>query len=207
MVHTYVRSVYFSSVLVVLACAAGCVSQAPVRRIDLTERQGLYVVAYVEDAAVRGDIERQLVADLIDQGIRAYPSAEDFEHITSTTAERVFTAADRRRAVAVLVLDPVNRDGTGSIVADPRRISPAHPDLQALYDYSRSNRQAYDPTKEAVVEANLFTMDGGELFWSGTAWSFAADGTGAALRELSGQISEQIAEARARLLGSGSRRD
>jgi hypothetical protein len=199
-VHNHVRLVFLSIAL----AGAACVSEQPVRRIDLTERQGLYVVAYVADASIRADIEQQLVADLRARRMRAYPSSDDFEDITSTTAEGVFTAANRRRVVAVLVLDPVNRDGTGSVVANPQRISPTHPDLRALYDYSRDHRRAYDPNQEAIVEANLFAMDNGELFWSGTAWSFAADGSGTALRELSGQITDAIAAARARLLGSGS---
>ncbi len=191
-------------VLMVLACCGGCASQPQVKSIDLTEREGIYVLAYVEDESARAHIERQVVDDLTARGMRAYPSVDDFDDIASTTAERVFTAADRRRAVAVLVLDPVNRNNTGSVVGNPRRISPTQPNLQALYDYSRSRMQTYDPTKEAIVEANLFVADGGELFWSGTAWSFAADGSGTALRELSGQITDALADARARLLDSGS---
>jgi hypothetical protein len=199
-----VRTCDLYALTLILLAVGGCAPQQQVTRIDLTQRQGVYVVAHVEHEIIRAGMERRLREDLAAWGMRAYASVDDFDDVTSTTAERVFTAADRRRAVAVLVPDLVNRDGTGGIVDDPRRISPAHPDLRALYEYSRSQGRAYDPNREAIVEANLFNLEGGELFWSGTAWSFEADGSGAAIRELSSQIAAALAEARAHLLGSGS---
>ena len=194
--------------LVSITFASGCAGPTQVTSIDLTERQGVYVVAYVDDERVRASLERQLAEDLAGHGIESYPSIEDIADIIASTADGVLSAADQHRAAALLVLNPVNRDGSGSVVVDPRRISPVHPDLQAMYQYSRRHAEVvYDPEREAILEVNLFAVSGGsrgELFWSGTAWSFEADGTGAAVRDLSGQIAGEMAKARQRLLGSES---
>jgi hypothetical protein len=191
--------------LTLTALASGCAGPT-ITSIDLSEHRGAYVVAYLADNTVRGAMERRLVADLAAQEINAWPSLDDIVDITRSSAALVLDDAVRHGAAAVLVLNLVNHDGSGGIVANPQRNSPEHPDLQAMYQYSREHSTiAYDPGHEAIVEVNLFIAGGdsrGELFWSGTIWSFAADGSGAAMRDVSDQVALELAKARERLLGT-----
>jgi hypothetical protein len=59
-------------------------------------------------------------------------------------------------------------------------------------------------SQEALVEVNLFLLQGAQAqrFWSGVAITGAADGSGAGLRDLSGQIAEALARAQRELRGN-----
>lgn len=187
-----------------LTMAIGCATQTQVRSIDLSERRGVYLVVFVSDPGLRVDAEEQLVADLSERGIQAFASHRDIRDITTSSAPRVRAAALARNAAAIVLINPVARDGSGSLVDNPQRVSPEHPDLKAFYAYSREQRAStVDPDREVIVEVNLFGLgeDRAVLFWSGTTWSFEADGAGGAVPGLSAQIADAMAQARARLLG------
>lgn len=191
-----------------LACAlfasvCACATQTQVRSIDLSERRGAYLIVYVPDPVLRRDAENQLVADLADRGILAFASHRDVEDITRSSPSRVRAAAMATGAAFVLLVNPVERDGSGALVDNPRRVSPEHPDLQAFYAYSRERQPPQTIGDEVIIEVNLFVL-GGErtnLLWSGTAWSFEADGKGRAVPGLSQQIADAMAQAKAELLG------
>ncbi|MCZ6710645.1 MAG: hypothetical protein O7B25_09800, partial [Gammaproteobacteria bacterium] len=48
------------------------------------------------------------------------------------------------------------------------------------------------------AEVNLFILDGeaANLYWSGTTWSFHADGEGTAIRGISETIADQLQQVR-----------
>ncbi len=100
--------------------------------------------------------------------------------------------------ISVIVINQVSRDATNSVVRNPERISPAHPDLQAFYDYSRGRQPVVEQGQEVFAEVNLFVLDGDKanLFWSGTTWSFQADGQGTAIRGISETIANQLEKVR-----------
>lgn len=183
--------------------AAACAGNPQVKSIDLTQGRGVFLVVFIADPSIRMSAETQLAADLRARGIEAHPSFEDIEPITTSSAGQVQAAAKSRNAAAVAIINPVHRDGEGSAVDDPVRISPLHEDLQAFYDNSRRATPPSSDAREAMVEVDLFTLTQGtaELFWSGTAWSFDGDGAGAAIPRLSEQIADAMAQARSRVLG------
>ncbi len=191
-----------------LACLTGlfgaCASKTEVRSIDLTRQTGAYVVAYTPRTSVRLAVEQQLIADLAERGMTAFPSSADFPDITTSTSEQILQQANAHRALTVLVINRVASGGVASPVRNPARISPEHPSLRAFYEYSRRQAGAhYDPEREAVVEVNLFLIQdsNAELFWSGTVWSFAADDSGDAIRALSAQIADQLDQVRRTVRG------
>lgn len=181
--------------------AVGCVSNQPVKSIDLSKHRGVFVVVFMDDPSLRRSAETQLTAEMRGRGIEAFPSVDDIEDVTTSSAEQVAAAARARGAAAVVIVNPMNRDGSGGALAD--RVSPQHPDLQAFFEQSRHAAARYSPGSEAILEVDLFALgdEHAELFWSGTVRSFTADGTGAAIPGLSAQIAEAMARARVRLLG------
>ncbi len=113
---------------------------------------------------------------------------------------KVIAEAEARKLLAVLLINQVAGDASDSIVKNPKRISPLHPTLRAFYEHSKQNISSYDQSQEVFAEVNLFVLNKGEatLIWSGTTWSFRADGKGTAIGDISATIVDQIARLRAR---------
>lgn len=167
-----------------------CVTRTDVIQTDLTRNAGAYVIGYSTVPEIRQSFEDQLVQDLKEREIVAYASYTDLPDIQATTRNSVLAAAHAKKTVAVVVINQVVA-GEDGVVENPLRISPDHPDLQAFYDHTRSLEKNFEPDREVFAEVNAFFIDGDKtrLFWSGTTWSFQADGAGGAI----GGISETIA--------------
>lgn len=178
----------------------GCASRTEVFHTDLTRQAGVYVVGYTSDPVVRATIEDQLVRDLAARDIAAWPSHPDLPDLTRGSASDVVGAATRHDAVGVILVNQVAADGSDAVVENPQRITPRHPDLQTFITESRDQMTAGTPAGQTVfAEVNLFLLDGDatRLFWSGTTWSFNADGRGTAARGISETIADQLESARA----------
>lgn len=180
---------------VVLLCA--CTTAPDVIRTDFTKNKGVYIVGFTPDPAIRRQMEDQLTADLQARNIVAHPSYGDLPDISTTTRDSILRAANAKQTVAVLVINQVVADADGSI-DNPVRTSPEHLNLQAFYDYSKSVQESYDSQQAVFAEVNAFLIDGENtrLFWSGTTWSFQADGAGGAIRGISETIANEIEKIR-----------
>ncbi len=176
---------------------SACVTQPDVIRTDFTQNAGAYIIGYTTDAGIRRAMEGQLVQDLKDREMIAYPSYPDLPDIRLTTRENVLAAAHAKKTVAVVVINQVVA-GEDGVIDNPIRISPDHPDLKAFYDYTRTLEENLERNGEVFAEVNAFLIDGDKtrLFWSGTTWSFHADGKGGAIRGISETIANEMAKIR-----------
>lgn len=159
------------------------------------------MVGYTEDPEIQIRMEDQLVADLEAQNIIAFASHKDVVKITESTPQQVIDVAQAKKSLGIIVINQVSRDASDSIIQNPERISPLHPTLQEFYSYSRNLAgESYTQDQEVFAEVNFFILDHGEakLFWSGTTWSFNGDNRGAAIRDISSMISQQLVELRDR---------
>ena len=192
----------FSVTLLIICLLTSCTTPTTVYKADLTKSQGVYVMAYVADPVVRARVENQIVEALTAQNIVAHASNADILNITSSSRNAIIRAANGKQTVGVLVVNQVAADASDSVVADPKRISPQHPDLQAFYKHAQSvNQQPGAGEERVLVEINLFLLDGDDakLYWSGTAWSIA-DGRGSAGQEISTLVAGQLAQIRKRMV-------
>jgi len=191
---------------------AACGSAPQVTRVDFTKTAGVYVVVYSARADVRQPMEDQLVADLVARSMIGFASHVDLADVVTRTPADVIRAAEQHRAAAILVVNQVTPEATEPVVKDPARISPEHADLEAFFAHARSVLPApVDPATELIAEANLFLLQVPQqqersaaeapLFWSGAAWTTAADGRGGGLRDLSTQIAEALGRAQRQLRG------
>ena len=190
--------------LLAISVATSCATQTTVIKADLTKGEGAYVLAFIADNEVRARVERELVSALTAKGFIAHASSDDIPDIASTSREAIIDGANAKKTVSVLVVNQVAPDASDSVVADPRRVSPLHPDLQAFYEYAKTESRAPRQGEERVwAEINLFMLDGQDanLFWSGTAWSMA-DGQGGAAREIGALVADQLVQARQQILGN-----
>lgn len=178
---------------------AACTTKTVIR-VDFTKSAGAYVVGYTADPVIRIRFEEQLVADLRARELIAYPSHVDIPDITASNRGELIASANAREVIGIVVINQVAADASDSIVQDPKRVSPTHPDLQSFYAYSEGQQQTpLDPDQRVFTEVNLFILDGEEvanLFWSGTTWSFHADGQGTAIRGISETIADQLLQVR-----------
>jgi hypothetical protein len=188
---------------VALLCSAlalsACASNTEVFTTDLTRQQGLYVVGYTTDAAIRLAMEDQLVADLTARGIAAFPSHADIPDLANSSAEQVVRAADSQGALGVVLINQAVSDGGDSPVQNPQRVTPLHPDIRSFYAQSRHEMRDEPASGDPIfAEVNLFLVDGAatRLFWSGTTWTFNADGRGGAIQGISETVAAQMQQAR-----------
>lgn len=174
----------------------GC-ARADVIRTDLTQSEGVYVLAYSTNIEIRRAMEDQLVADLNERAMVAYASYPDLPDISSTTRDGVLAAANAKRTVAVVIINQVV-PGEDGVIDNPLRVSPEHPDLQAFYEYTKNVEENYDANREAFAEVNAFWIDGEKtrLAWSGTTWSFQADGAGGAIEGISETVATELRKIR-----------
>ncbi len=181
--------------LVILAVCllTGCAAAPDVIRTDFTQNEGVYVLGYTTNVDIRRAMEDQLVQDLNARDIVAYASHHDLPDIGTTTREGVLAAANAKRTVAVVVINQVV-PGEDGVIDNPLRISPLHPDLQAFYEHTKNVEENYDADREVFAEVNAFLIDGQKtrLAWSGTTWSFQADGAGGAIRGISETVANEL---------------
>ena len=190
-------------ILISLLFLTGCNVQPTVTTVtaDFRNQRGIYIVAYTPVRNIRKAMEDELAKNLALKTMVAVPSYDDFYDITTSTPQEVISKAKAQKLLAVLVINQVESDGSQGIVKNPRRISPAHPTLQAFYEHSKSQAEnVYQQDQEVFAEVNLFILDKDEakLYWSGTTWTFQADGKGRAIRDFGDTIAKQIATLRNR---------
>lgn len=191
-----------------LVWCVGCASSPPdddVVVMDFRNTSGAYILAYTADVDLRTRFEDQLVADLAARDIQAWPSYPDIPQATATTREDVLSAANARQAMFVILAERVPPDGQAEAqTRRPERITHEHPDLREFYEHTRPAEAPADTDKEVWVEVSAYLIQGdrAKLFWTGTSWSFAADGEGGAIADISTTIANAIARARAQFLAN-----
>jgi hypothetical protein len=188
-------------VALVISLLAGCTSNTDVVSYDFSKRSGVYVLGYTTDESVRRSIEDRLVEDIRARDMIAYASYLDLPEIPATTRRNLLDAANKRNALAVLVVNQVVADEQG-IINNPLRVTTKHPDLAAFYEYTGTVERDFDPAEPVFAEVNAFLIEGdrGRLVWSGTIWSFEADGEGGAISGLSNNVADELGEIRDALL-------
>lgn len=177
------------------ALLVGCTTRTEVTTYDFSSRTGLYVLGYTTQENLRRAVEDQLVADIRAKDMVAYASYEDLPELTAADRTSLIAAANEKRAIAILVINQVTPDAEG-VIDNPARITPEHPDLAAFFEYSKSVQRSYVPGSEVLAEVNAFLLDGNRarLVWSGTTWSFDADGKGGAISGISDNIATELSE-------------
>lgn len=192
--------VKFLAICVCIFMFAGCSSNTEVVTYDFSKKAGLYVLGYAADENLRRSIEDQLVADIEALQMVAFASYQDLPVLTQTTRRSLIDAANAQQAMAVLVVNQVV-PGEGGLIENPARVSTEHPDLAAFYEYSKTVERNYQAGSEVFAEVNAFLLeaDKSRLIWSGTTWSFDADGKGGAISGMSSNIAKEIAQIRDRL--------
>lgn len=194
------------SILILAFLGAGCASEPPgddAIILDFTHTRGAYILGYSADRDIRTRFEDQLVADLAARDIQAWPSHPDIPDATATDRKTVLAAANAKQAMFVVLAEQVPPGAQAvSQASRPERITHEHPDLEEFYKHTRADTRDYDPSQEVFVEVSAYLIqdDRTKLFWSGTTWSFAADGEGTAIRDISTTIADAIAKARERFL-------
>lgn len=178
-----------------------CSSNTDVVSYDLSKRSGVYVLGYTTDESVRRAIEDRLVEDIRARDMIAYASHLDLPEIPATTRRSLLDAANKRDALAVLVVNQVVADEEG-VIDNPLRVTTKHPDLAAFYEYTASIERDFDPAEPVFAEVNAFLIEGdrARLVWSGTIWSFNADGEGGAISGMSNNVADELGDIRDALL-------
>ena len=186
------------AVQVLVILLAGCGTQMDLISTDLTRQKGLYVVAYVDREDLRRQVEDQFVMDLARHDIVAYSSHHDIADIKQAQPADMVRAANSHEVVALLIANRVSADGSDSIIESPERITPANPDLQAYYNSTRQELDAYAGAEPVFVEVNAFFVDGPKTrrFWTGTTWTFDTGNPGKTIQGISTTIATQIAKVR-----------
>lgn len=189
-------------VVFLLLVTYGCTAKPEVISYDFSARTGVYILGFTTDEDIRRAIENQLVADLQARDMVAYPSYVDLPSLPRTNRDAVLKAANARQALAVLVINQVI-PGEDGVIDNPLRITTEHPDLASFYEFTKSVERNFDPDKVVFAEVNAFLIEGTKtrLVWSGTTWSFNADGEGGAISGMSGNIADELGQIRDALLG------
>lgn len=185
------------SVFLLLACS----SQTQLVSYDLTEKTGLYIVGYTADENLRRALETQLKRDIETLGMVGFTSHGDLPALGESTRRGVLEQANTKRALAVLVVSQVLPDEQG-LLSNPSLSQTDQPDLQSYYETSRRVAKEYVPGAEVFAEVNAYLLEGdaARLIWSGTTWSFEADGQGGAISGVSQNIAAELADIRDTLL-------
>jgi hypothetical protein len=141
-------------------------------------------------------MEDQLVADLAERNIVAHKSYRQLPDLRDITGKALVAAARGERAAALVLLSPVAADENKRLDSPLRRSPEADP--EAFYEYTRWAEANIDPSGPVFAEVNAFAIIGNEpvLAWSGTAWSFEADGAGGAVREISQEVADELVKIR-----------
>lgn len=188
---------HIAAILLLCGVLAGCAGKTTVRTFDFSERRGLYVLAYIPSSQIRIAMENQLVADLEARDMIAFASHEDLPDLQTVNRRSVIAAANEQQAIAVLLVNQVTPDGARPDTGQ-ERISPEHPDVQSFFEYTKSLEEQPQEERTVLAEVTGFLLQGesAQQFWSGTTWSFEADGQGGAIRGISGTIADEFARMR-----------
>jgi len=149
-------------------------------------------------------MENQMVSDFEALSIKARASHTDIDDIVASNRDEILAAANATTMMTVLVINQVAADASDSVVTDPERISPLHPDLQAFYSSVQDKvPEPVGANQRVFAEVNLFLIDedSADLYWSGTTWSVNADGDGGAVRDISRMVADQLIAVRNNLTG------
>ncbi|MEM1436834.1 MAG: hypothetical protein AAGG11_22490 [Pseudomonadota bacterium] len=179
------------------ALLVGCATRTEVTTYDFSSRAGLYVLGYTTQEELRRAVEDRLVADIKARDMVAFASYVDLPVLEQTSRSSLLAAANEKQAIAILVVNQVT-PGEDGVIDNPARITPEHPDLAAFYEYSKTVQRDYEPGSEVLAEVNAFLLqeDGARLIWSGTTWSFDADGQGSAISGISDNIANELSQMR-----------
>ncbi|MEJ8566374.1 hypothetical protein [Elongatibacter sediminis] len=186
---------------------AGLVSACGSPRTDTTvlnfrDNAGAYVLVYSTDLEMRTVFEDRLVADLAAREIAANASHLDLPDVRKGTRDSLLAAARRHHNMFILMVEEVGHDESG-IVPTRGRITHEHPTLKEFYAHSLPADHEHDDATQVFVEVSAFLVqeDHARLVWSGTAWSFQADGESGRIPGLSTIIADAIEKARDDYLG------
>ncbi len=177
--------------------AAACANKPEVVTYDFSSKAGLYVLGYATDENLRRAMENQLVADISARDMVAFASHADLPVLAEATRTELIKAANAKQALGVLLVNQVV-PGEDGLIENPARISPEHPDLAAFYEYTKTVERRYTTGTEVFAEVNAFLLqgEGSRLVWSGTTWSFDADGKGGAISGMSDNIAAELEQIR-----------
>lgn len=203
---TFMRnSCLLAILLIVCTGCASAPSDDDVMIMDFRNTSGAYILAYTADVDIRTRFEDQLVADLAARDIKAWPSYPDIPAATATNRENVLAAANAKQAMFVILAERVPPNGQAvAQTRRPERITHKHPNLREFYEHTRPPEAPVDADGEVWVEVSAYLIQGdrAKLFWTGTSWSFAADGEDGAIADNSTTIANAIARARAQFLAN-----
>lgn len=188
-------------ILVMTACAACSSTTTVTKHIGPDAPRGTYILALTSDAEVRRMFEDRLAADMAERGLTAFTSYPDLPDPRNTSRDQVLAAARARNALFVLAVEEVI-PGTERVVKDAGRITPEHPTLRQFLENNQPTGVDHDPKSTVFVEVSAFQIreDQAVLVWSGTTWSFQADGKGGAIDDISTTIADAINTERQRYL-------
>ena len=152
-----------------------CQGPTQVISTDLTRVSGVYLIAYVDRPDIRVRLEDRFVAELDDRGLRAIPSHPDLPQIKRASVADMVSAANNHDVAAIVIVNRVEADGSGSIIDSKRRVLPE--DLTAYHESVRGEADSYSDGAPIYAEANGFLVDGRKTrrFWTGTTWTLAGD--------------------------------
>ena len=178
--------------------AAACSAPTQVFTTDLTRQDGLYVVGYVDRDDIRAKLEDQFVDDLGAQEMRAVASRHDLPDIKRRSPKEIVAAANEHAAAAIVVINRVNRDGSGSVVESDQTIRPDNPDFEAFYETTRAETDTYGADDPVFAEVNAFLVDGTNTrrLWTGTTWAFDEGDEDQIISGISKTIAVELANAR-----------
>lgn len=185
------RSILF---IPMLAAIAACSSTTNVtQHVGSEARKGTYIIALTEFQKVRRMFEDRLAADMAERGLTAYTSYNDLPDTRNSTREEALAAARARNALFVLAVEDVV-PGQDTQVQAEGRITRERKTLQEFFEQNKPADQEYDPDKTVFVEVSAFQIRDTDtiLVWSGTTWSFRADGQGGAIGDISSTIADAI---------------
>lgn len=170
--------------------------EASTTALGMRAEEGVYVVAYITDDGARRSMEDQLVADLAARRIIAHKSYPELPDLRAIDGKGLLSAARAKRVAAVVVVSPVAADENKRIDSPLRRS--AEPDPEAFYEYTQWAEANLDLGGPVFAEVNAFAIIRNEavLAWSGTAWSFEADGAGGAIRDISEEVADELVKIR-----------
>ena len=181
-----------------LLLVQACTTERTVRRIDLTQQSGIYVVGYTDDNDRRRTFENRLANKLRQQDFTAFASIDDIDNIVDSTPAMIVDQAISHKAVAVLMVKPVNAAGN---LTQAATMPAKYKILQDFYEESKNQVGDYDPAREAVFEVYAFILssDQPKLVWSGTTWTFVADGMGAGIESITEILTEELVKIRQKI--------
>lgn len=175
----------------------GCSSKVIVRSIDFTQQAGIYIVGYSNNLEKRSQFERQLAEILEQKDFTVMVSYNDIPEITGAEPAAVINAATDHKALAVLMITPVNRDQE---LTKPIQ----HPDLHAFYDYQTNKARPFDRQQPTVIDIHAFLINKNStpLYWSGVIIPSNPDSIDSYINAVAEILTDALVIARKKVLAS-----